>query len=118
MEEHNYSPEEFSSNENPPSQAATNSTPAATEKSQGFGPVIGIVVIILLLILGGLYFWGTELNKQAALDEMQTLDESMNNGTLSSDSDPEEIESDIDAFETSTFDAQLEADIQALEEEL
>ncbi len=28
------------------------------------GPVVGTIIIIVLLILGGLYFWGAHLNAQ------------------------------------------------------
>ncbi len=28
------------------------------------GPIIGIAIIVLLLIVGGFYFWGAKINKQ------------------------------------------------------
>jgi hypothetical protein len=33
-------------------------------QKSGAGPVVGIVIIIALLILGALYFWGARLNAQ------------------------------------------------------
>lgn len=30
----------------------------------GVGPIVGIIIIIVLLILGALYFWGAHLNAQ------------------------------------------------------
>lgn len=36
--------------------------PEHTKKSGGNGPVVGIVIVVLLLIFGGLYFWGAVLN--------------------------------------------------------
>lgn len=30
----------------------------------GAGPTVGIVIIIILFIIGGLYFWGARLNQQ------------------------------------------------------
>ncbi|OGG73803.1 hypothetical protein A3A40_00775 [Candidatus Kaiserbacteria bacterium RIFCSPLOWO2_01_FULL_54_20] len=37
---------------------------AAHEKRSGIGPVVGIVIILLLLIFGGLYFWGASMNRK------------------------------------------------------
>jgi len=34
------------------------------QKDSGVGPIIGSIIIIILIILGGLYFWGYEINKQ------------------------------------------------------
>lgn len=30
------------------------------------GPMVGTIIIVLLLIIGALYFWGASLNRQAA----------------------------------------------------
>lgn len=35
-----------------------------TKKDSNIGPIIGSVIIIVLIILGGLYFWGYIINKQ------------------------------------------------------
>lgn len=32
------------------------------EPEKKSGPIIGIIIIVLLLALGGLYFWGARLN--------------------------------------------------------
>lgn len=32
---------------------------------QGAGPIVGIVIIVVLLAIGALYFWGAHLNTQA-----------------------------------------------------
>ncbi len=34
-----------------------------TVQHTGSGPVIGIIIIVFMLALGGLYFWGAELNR-------------------------------------------------------
>lgn len=31
------------------------------------GPLVGIIIIVLILVLGGLYFWGERLNAQREL---------------------------------------------------
>ena len=30
----------------------------------GAGPVVGVIIIVIVLILGGLYFWGAQLNRE------------------------------------------------------
>jgi hypothetical protein len=35
----------------------------APHKKGGMGASVGIVIIVILLILGGLYFWGARLNQ-------------------------------------------------------
>lgn len=43
------------------------STPPATDASRAkpaFGPFIGIVVILLMVLIGAFYFWGKALNEK------------------------------------------------------
>lgn len=46
-----------------------NQTPSSTENQPQkqshtpVGPTVGIVIIVLLLLVGALYFWGQQLNK-------------------------------------------------------
>lgn len=28
------------------------------------GPIAGIIIVVILMILGGLYFWGAQLNQE------------------------------------------------------
>jgi hypothetical protein len=32
--------------------------------SKSSGPIIGVVIIVILMVLGALYFWGARLNQQ------------------------------------------------------
>ncbi|MCE9643786.1 hypothetical protein K8Q93_00845 [Candidatus Parcubacteria bacterium] len=34
------------------------------DKDNSVGPLVGIIIIVLILVLGGLYFWGERLNRQ------------------------------------------------------
>lgn len=34
------------------------------KKDSNVGPIIGSIIIIVLIVLGGLYFWGYIINKQ------------------------------------------------------
>ncbi len=36
---------------------------ATKKRSSGAGPVVGIFIVVALLIVGGLYFWGAQLNR-------------------------------------------------------
>jgi hypothetical protein len=32
---------------------------------QGSGPVVAVIIIVVMLVLGALYFWGAKLNKDS-----------------------------------------------------
>ena len=90
----------------------------APKKSGGMGPVVGIIVIIAVLAIGGLYFWGAQLQEQSqqdAKDAMMMFDESANDDIANTSDEPEAIEDDLDDFDSVMFDAELEADLEAME---
>lgn len=97
------------------SEVPVQETPPQAPESSNKGPVTGIVVIVILLIFAGLYFWGATLNKQAQLDESTIYDTAVNEDLTTVSDEPAQIENDLDSFDTAGFDAQLEADLQALE---
>ena len=39
------------------------------------GPVIGLIVILAIIIVGGLYFWGERVNETATIDTAPTVQE-------------------------------------------
>ncbi len=39
---------------------------AAPKRRSGTGPIVGVFIIVLLLVVGALYFWGAELNRADA----------------------------------------------------
>ncbi len=41
-----------------------NNNPLTVTEDRSSGPIVGVVVIILVLVVGALYFWGAELNKE------------------------------------------------------
>ena len=104
----------------PPQQQTPPPAPAPEPQKEkgGMGPLIGIVIIILLLILGGLYFWGAHLDKELNDADTELFMEDTGNDDIASDSDePDAIENDLDEFNSAEFEAQLEADLEALEGE-
>lgn len=40
-------------------------TPTSKAKKEPVGPIIGAGIVVVLLIIGALYFWGAELNKSS-----------------------------------------------------
>lgn len=35
-----------------------------THSKSGAGPIVGVVIVVILLVFGGLYFWGAQLNQE------------------------------------------------------
>ena len=98
-----------------PPNATPPQAPAPTPEPSDKGPITGIVVIVILLIFAGIYFWGTTLNKQAQLDENTIYDTSVNDDIANQNDEPAILESELDAFDVAGFDAQLDADLEAIE---
>lgn len=96
--------------------------PQTVSKSSA-GPVIGAIIVIIILALGGLYFWGAQLNNKAA-DELPFIpgdDPSAMNEEgawmpLSSQSDEAAaIEADLQTTNMDAFEQQMNADLSATE---
>lgn len=99
--------------EGAPSGGAT--SPLGTEISGGdkkpLGPVIGVIIIIALIILGGLYLWGGNLFDRGMTPEEilnaedTTLEDLQAQGTSDEVAD---IEADLNATDLEGIDAELE----------
>ena len=85
--------------------------PAAAPK-KSFGPVIGIIIIVLVLILGGLYLWGEKLNEGGyGLGTENTEEADAQTTALSEQSSSDtaaSIEADLNATNLDGLDAGLE----------
>jgi len=86
-------------------------------KNKPVGPVIGLIVIIILILLGGLYFWGARdtLNNGVPMNDdtsgeqsTPATEEAIRNQSTSDN--PTEIEADLETFN--------EADIDAIDSDL
>lgn len=84
------------------------------EKGEGsFGPLVAIIIIVIILILGGLYFWGQRADiSEPIIPADDTIVE-----TLETQSTSDEIV-DIDADLEATDLDNLDADLAAIEGEL
>ncbi|QSH39220.1 hypothetical protein JXR01_02870 [Candidatus Kaiserbacteria bacterium] len=112
-------------NNTPPAQKPTEQ-PVQTDvpvtetpgKSGGTGPLVGIIIIVILLVFGGLYFWDSLRGIDTAPNEDAILEENLNEDIAAPSDEPVQIENDLGTFDTAAFEAQLEADLESLELEL
>lgn len=104
------------------SQLPPTQTPEPTKSS--VGPLAGAVIVILLLVAGGLYFWGAQLNKQEEvlpfIPSNDTTNESGADVTSdtgaglpaqSSSDDVSAIEADANAMDMTQFESQNSAEM-------
>ncbi len=94
--------------------------PVAPQRRGGWGPMFGIFIIVLLLIVGALYFWGEKLSKQQSAQpqqsgqtqpQQQTQPQSTGDTatdsllSLSSSDNLSMIEADLNATDLATLDS-------------
>ncbi|MBP9856207.1 MAG: hypothetical protein KBC48_02815 [Candidatus Pacebacteria bacterium] len=78
-----------------------------TSEREGKGPVVGIVVIIILLILGGVYLWQSKSPVETPVDETATTTDQMINdlSTQGTSTDETGIEADVNATNLNGLDS-------------
>ncbi len=89
------------------------------------GPVIGAVIVIIILALGGLYFWGAELNEGPAEqlpfipgDDGAVVESESDAAWLPPSNDSDDaaaIEAELEATNMSAFENETNADMSAAE---
>ncbi len=67
-------------------------TPAETAKQTAYGPLLGIVLIVVVLVLGAFYVWGERIE----MDQQPMPEEGVRGDTLPEDALPE-AEGDAEA---------------------
>jgi len=75
------------------------------KKDTGVGPIIGSIIIIILIVLGGLYFWGyaIEKNKSDApaeqnSEDLNRIEADLNSTNVDdSETDLKQIDAEINA---------------------
>jgi hypothetical protein len=77
------------------------------------GPIIGLVIILALIILGGLYFWNErgDMNPAGTVPNTASTNESIT-ASIEAQSNSDEIDSiqaDLDSTETDSLDSELQA---------
>lgn len=81
--------------------------------------IVGSIIVIIVLIFGGLYFWGAQLNVEK--DVTQANDQSAmiaDVGVVSNSDQVADIDADANAADLEQFDAQIDADIANIETQL
>lgn len=75
-----------------------------TENKKSFGPLIAVIVILVLIVIGGLYFLKERSSQEVYIPEIQEdpITESLNQ--QSSSDDLESIESDLNATDIENLD--------------
>lgn len=109
MDPQNVQPQTFSSI--PPQPAAVAPAP-----KKSVGPVIGALIVLLVLILGGLYLWGSKLERDAMNNPPFILGDQNTDAGLPPTSESDEvsaIEADINSTDLATFESEVNADMQA-----
>lgn len=91
----------------------TNTTPTPSPEKASMSGVIGTIIIIALIILGGLYFWGKRINTQkesAALVEQEQMasQEAAAIEAVSSDDELDTLRAEIEATQTTNLGAELQ----------
>jgi len=94
---------------------ATMPEPPTSEKS--YGPLVGIIVIVIILILAGFYFWGGSLADRAEEAPLQDNTEEVSKTTevgapLSESDEIGDLEAELNGTDLDNLDAELE-DIDA-----
>nr|QBM02320.1 hypothetical protein [uncultured archaeon] len=85
-----------------------NTTPLPPQGESKLGPIIGIIIVVIVLIIGALYFWGEKLNKANDLPQGDTM---VNNLKSQQNSDEvSSIEADLKATNLDDIDADLKAE--------
>lgn len=93
-------------------------TPLAPPEKSSVGPLVGTAIIIAILAVGGLYFWGSKLNKEGAMNNTPPVilgDDSAGLPPTSSSDTVASIEADVSATDLDRLDAEIEADMKAAE---
>lgn len=83
-------------------------TPGLTpHEEKSIGPAIGIIIIIVVIVLGGLYFWGQRLEMRSpATTENPPVE---NTQVSNSPAELQEIQSQSSADDTAAIEADLNA---------
>lgn len=82
-----------------------NTNPSMTTERESKGPVVGIVVIIILLILGGVYLWQSEAPTETPVETATTTDTTTDDlNTQGTSTDESSIEADVNATSLNNLD--------------
>lgn len=92
------------------SGSSNNGSPA---NNRPVGPVIGLIIILAIILIGGIYFWSSRINSKTDMAPENNQNPAVNNGesvspeailNQSSSDETASIEADLNAFNESDID--------------
>lgn len=83
-----------------------------TNKSNG--ALVGSIIVILLLVLGGIYFWMTQAEKEAISLEQQEAMQNLEAAIIEAENSLTQVEGEINASSSDTM-VDFEAEVGNLE---
>jgi len=102
----------------PTQEEMPNTLQSDSPQQSSFGPLVGIAIIVILLIVGGVYFWNTTVDKERqenqlptilpgdqVLEETDAIVDQLN--TQGTSDEVVDIETDLSATELDTLDSDL-----------
>jgi hypothetical protein len=99
--------------------------PVSLKRETSWGAIVGIIIVVLVLIIGTLYFWGKELEEASQLppvDETVTGEDILNRPDASTEALKEQSDADdvasIDADLSATDFSNLDAELNNIDAEL
>jgi hypothetical protein len=88
------------------------------ENQSSIGSIIGTIIIIALIVLGGLYFWGKHIEEQKLAQQVKTEPETTTNVTPASEADQirttgtsddlGSIDTDLQSTNTTNLDTEIQ----------
>ncbi len=85
------------------------------QEKSGIGSIIGTIIIIAIIILGGLYFWGKRIEENKAKENMVTnvtepivVDEAMAIKSVSTSDELASIAADLNATNLDNLSAEVQ----------
>lgn len=87
----------------PPVNNQGNVPPESIEKDSKVGPIIGSIIIILIILVGGLYFWNSILENRAEDNSGMMEEDSAEDESVA------ELESELEALDTASMESELDA---------
>lgn len=95
-------------------QETPNTLKEMASRGKSSGPLVGVAIIVIVLIVGGFYFWKTKINVPAPTDQLPTIqsggeaDAVVNQLQTQGTSDEiNAIEKDLNATDLNTIDSDL-----------
>lgn len=72
-----------------------NNIPQKPTEQNGVGPVIGSIIVIMVVVIGGFYFWGSKIVKDGQSADIQNQAMSASYDMDSPEGDDSAVQSDI-----------------------